>query len=149
MKRTALVLTVACLALTACGGGDSEDTASAAASSPSAGPATITVTTTAAAPLEDAAGKGNCIGAQLAYAPIASALDGSVDLDRAVQLFSASDVDSATSQPGKDAAVAIAEANYELALANTNTLTGQPVDASKLRTLLTAVDEACATVMSN
>lgn len=58
--------------------------------------------------------------------------------------FSVPDIDPATSDPGRDAAVAIAEMNYELALANAAVLTGNPVDTAKLQSLHAAVEEACA-----
>jgi len=147
MKRTALVLAAACLALAGCGGGSSDEIASSTTTSPSRAPATVTATATVTAQAEDAAGKGNCVGAGLAYAPIASALGGTVDLEQAVQFFSSADLDSATSQAGKDAAVAIAEANFELASAKADVLTGQPVDAGKLQTLLDAVNVACTPVL--
>ena len=148
MKRTALALT-ACLALVGCAGSqETDDAAASPATSSSAAAGTTTATATVTAQPEDAAGKGNCISAGLAYAPIASALDGATDLESAVQYFSPADIDPATSQAGKDAAVAIAETNFELSLANADVLTGQPVDAETLRTLLGAVDDACAPVLS-
>ena len=93
---------------------------------------------------EDVAGRSNCISAGLAYAPIVGGLSGASDLGGAIGYFSAPDIDPATSGPGRDAAVAIAEMNYELALANADVLTGNPVDTAKLQSLHAAVEEACA-----
>ena len=145
MRRTALVVTaISVLALAGCGEGDDDDTASSATTtSRSTGPATVTT-----APHEDVAGKNNCVGARLAYAPITSALNGSVDIEEAVQFFNAADFNAATSQAGEDAAAAIAAANDELALAKTNVATGQPVDAAKLRSLLAAVEDACRPLLA-
>jgi hypothetical protein len=84
------------------------------------------------------------VSAGLAYAPIVSGLKGAVDLESAIRFFSAPDIDPATSEDGKAAAVAIAEINYELALANADILTGQPIDETRLSQLLAGVDAACA-----
>lgn len=102
--------------------------------------------TSSAAQPEDAAGRSNCVASSLAYAPIASALEGTTDLEGALQFFDAADVDPATSSAGKAAAVAITEANFELALAKANLLTGQAIDEAKLQHLLDEVDRACSAV---
>src|SRR5829696_9463611 len=107
--RTSAITAVAAasvIAVAGCSGGDSPE----ASAGPTATP-TVTVTTTAQP--EDVAGRGNCISAGLAYAPIKSGLDGATDLESAVGFFSAPDVDPVTSDAGKASAVAIAEMNLE------------------------------------
>lgn len=144
MRRlvAALVPALTLLIVAGCGGGDDDV---AAAEEPAA--TSSSSSTSSAAQPEDVAGRSNCVASSLAYAPIASALGGDVDLEGAIGFFDAADVDPATSAEGKAAAVAITEANYELALAKADLLTGQAIDEAKLRQLLDAVDAACETVV--
>lgn len=140
MRTTILTAAAAVLLLAGCG---DDGTDAAAATSSSSSSAT---TTTAAAEPEDVAGKSNCVAAALAYAPIESGLDGSVDLAGAVGFFTAPDIDPATSEAGKAAAVAIAEANYAMSLANVDVLTRKPIDTAELRRLVDEMHAACAQV---
>jgi hypothetical protein len=139
-RALACAAAAAALLLTGCGE-DSEPEVAAPSSSRAA--ASTTVTAPAPEP-EDVAGRSNCISAGLSYAPIVGGLSGASDLEAAIRYFSAPDIDPATSEPGRDAAVAIAEMNYELALANADVLTGNPVDTARLQSLHAAVEEACA-----
>jgi hypothetical protein len=140
LRRALAGAAIAALLLTGCG-----EEAELDASAPSSSSTAATTTVTAPAPEpEDVAGRSNCISAELAYAPIVGGLSGASDLEAAIRYFSAPDIDPATSDLGQDAAVAIAEMNYELALANADVLTGNPVDTARLQSLHAAVEKACA-----
>jgi hypothetical protein len=140
LRQALAAAAIAALLLTGCGEDAESDASAPSSSSPAA---TTTVTAPAPEP-EDVAGRSNCINAGLAYAPIVGGLSGASGLEAAIRYFSAPDIDPATSGPGQDAAVAIAEMNYELALANADVLTGNPVDTAQLQSLHAAVEEACA-----
>jgi hypothetical protein len=142
---TKAVLTAGVLifALTACGGGGGGPAASPSSSSqsPSTG-----ATTAASTPAEDVAAKGNCVMAGLQYSPIVSGLKGDLDLEGALQYAEGIDLDPATTQPGEDANLALAELGVQVALGHASALTGGAVDRASLQEAYTRATEACALI---
>lgn len=141
--RHALTLLTAVAALTACGGQEAPDTTDAAGTTTSA-PTTASAPTTTAA--EDVAARNNCTMAGLAYAPIAGALNGQGDLAAALRYADTIDLAPATTDPGKDANVALAELAVEIGMAQITANAGQPVDQAPLLDAYTAAQDACAAV---
>lgn len=140
--RKALTLLAAAAALTACGSGGDEPATTAAPTT-----STSSATSTSAAPAQDVVAQGNCLAAELGYAPIGNALDGTAPLEEVVQFVDAIDLESgATTEAGKAAAVALAELAVELGYAKINVMAGAAVDRPALETKYIAAREACRDV---
>ncbi len=146
MRKTTIVTAAAAAVLLAgCGseagggGGAARATASTTNSATSTSPSAASSASSAV----DETGRDNCVRAGLAYAPILGGLSGSSDLEGALRYFTAPDIETATTDDGNAAQLAIAQLNHEMALANADVLTGSPLHHATLRAAYSAAEEAC------
>ncbi|GAB3314487.1 hypothetical protein GCM10027451_29490 [Geodermatophilus aquaeductus] len=143
-RSTILSAAIAMLALAGCssnGVGRNSQTGDGSASNSSTSSSSPAARTTSG--VNDAAARNNCIDAGAAYTSIRTGLSGQADLEGALNDFNPPEIERATTDAGGDAQLALAELNYQTALARAQALGPAGVDQAALEAAYDAAKAAC------